>query len=334
MEYRTLGRTGVMVSPICLGSMNFGKPTSEEDSVKIINHAIDSGINFIDTANVYNDGESERIVGKALVQNGHRNEIVLATKFWAKMGESPNDQGASRYHIIKACEDSLKRLHTDRIDLYQIHRPSFVIPQEETLRAFDDLIKAGKVRYIGCSTFPAWLVVEAISISEKYGLNRYISEQPPYNLLYRTMENELIPMCQRYGMAILPWSPTAMGVLAGRYPLDGSFPKDSRASVLGGRFKDRANIKGRQIAAKVAEMAVERNLTSAQLALLWVKDQPGVTSPIIGPRTMDHLTDAIPVMNMTLADEDRPIFDKLVNPGNAVVDFHSSNEWMKTRIVD
>ena len=175
---------------------------------------------FIDTANVYNAGESERIVGDALKQNGKREQIVLATKVHGRMGSGPNDGGNSRFHIVKACEDSLRRLQTDHIDLYQLHRPSQTIPQDETLRACDDLVRAGKVRYIGCSTHPAWMVMEALATSEKHGLARYISEQPPYNLLDRRIENELVPLCLKHGLAIMPWSPLAGGILAGRYPVD------------------------------------------------------------------------------------------------------------------
>lgn len=334
MDYRPLGRTGVMVSPLCLGAMNFGGPTSEEESITIINRALDAGINFIDTANVYNAGESERVVGKALKENGQRDQVVLATKVYGRMGDGPNDWGTSRYHIIRACEDSLRRLQTDHIDLYQLHRPSLTIPQDETLRAFDDLIRAGKVRYIGCSTHPAWMVMEALAISERYGLARYVSEQPPYNLLDRRIENELIPLAQKYNLAILPWSPLAGGILAGRYPLSGEIPEGSRAARAGEAFRARVTRKGREVAAKVAEMARERGMTGTQLALLWVKDQPGVTSPIIGPRTIAHLEEVIAVLDMALDDADRPLFDQLVHPGNAVADFHNTNEWMKARIFD
>ncbi len=334
MEYRPLGRTGVMVSPLCLGAMNFGDPTGKEESIAIINRALEAGINFIDTANVYNAGESERIVGQALKENGRRDQVVLATKVHGRMGDDPNEQGASRYHVLKACEDSLRRLQTDHIDLYQLHRPSLTIPVDETLRAFDDLIRAGKVRYIGCSTYPAWMVMEALAVSERDGLARYISEQPPYNLLDRRVENELIPLCQKYGLAVLPWSPLAGGILAGLYPPDGQIPEGSRATRAGEFFRARVTHKGREVAAKVGGMAQARGLTTAQLALLWVKDQPGVTSPIIGPRTMTHLEEAIAVMDMTLNDTDRPRFDELVHPGNAVADFHNSNEWMKARIAD
>jgi aryl-alcohol dehydrogenase-like predicted oxidoreductase len=333
MEYRPLGRTGVMVSALCLGAMNFGGPTGKEEAIAIINRGLDAGINFIDTANVYNQGESERIAGQALKENGRRDQVILATKVYGRIGDGPNDQGTSRYHIMQACEDSLRRLQTDHIDLYQLHRPSMSVPQDETLRAFDDLIHAGKVRYIGCSTHPAWMVMEALSISERQGLARYVSEQPPYNLLDRRIENELIPLCQRYGMAVLPWSPLAGGVLAGRYPLDGKIPEDSRAARWGERTPERVTRKGIETAVKVAGMAQERGMTGAQLALLWVKDQPGVTSPIIGPRTMAHLDQAIAVLEKTLDDADRPLFDALVHPGNAVADFHNTNPWMKARVV-
>src|SRR5919205_3850022 len=179
MNYRSLGRTGVQVSPLCLGAMNFGSPTPEEESIRIVDAALDAGINFIDTANVYNRGESERIVGRALQRNGRRDEVVLATKAHGEMGPGPNDRGNSRYHLIRACEDSLRRLQTDHIDLYQMHRPALDIPQDEMLRALDDLVRSGKVRYIGCSTHPAWMVMEAIMISERLGIARYISEHRP-----------------------------------------------------------------------------------------------------------------------------------------------------------
>lgn len=334
MEFRNLGRTGVKVSTLCLGAMNFGGPTDEATSIQIIDRAIDGGINFIDTANVYNAGESERIVGKALAQNGKRNQVILATKVFSVVGEGPNDRGASRYHIIKSCEDSLRRLQTDCIDLYQLHRPSADIPQEETLRAFDDLIRAGKVVYIGASTHPAWKVMEALSISEKYHLAPYISEQPPYNLLDRRIENELVPLALKYNLALLPWSPLAGGILAGRYQSSADRPEGSRSTHFGALFTDRITQRAIKIAQKVSEMAKERNLTTAQLALLWCKDQPGITSPIIGPRTLEHIESFLPLLEMHLAEEDRPLFDALVHPGNAITDFHNSNDWMKARITD
>ena len=333
MEYRKLGRSGVLVSPLCLGTMNFGGSTSEEASFTIMQKAVDGGINFFDTANVYNKGESERIIGKFLKENNLREQVFLATKVNGRMGDAPNDAGTSRYHIIKACEDSLKRLQTDHIDLYQLHRPPLTHPQDETLRAFDDLIRVGKVRYIGCSTHPAWMVMEALSISEHYGLNRYISEQPPYNLLDRRIENELVPLCQKYDLAIIPWSPLAMGILAGRYPQTNNYPEDSRAHLWDSSMvKARVTQRGIDVGKMVEKMAQERGVTASQLSLLWIKDQPGITAPIIGPRTLAHLEDALGIIDKTLDDSDRPLFDELVHPGTAVADFHNSNDWMKARI--
>jgi len=314
--------------------MNFGGPTPEDESIRIIHAALDAGINFIDTADMYNAGESERIVGKALKQGNRRDRVVLATKCFFPMGDGPNDRGVSRYHILKACEDSLRRLDTDHIDLYQMHRPDFEVPIDETLSALTDLVRQGKVRYIGCSTYPAWKVMEALMVSEQKGYARYVTEQPPYNLLDRRIENELVPLALEYGLGLLPWSPLAMGVLAGRYPLDGTFPEGSRAARMGGVFAERVTRRGLEIGAKVAEMAAERGLTPAQLAVLWVKDQPGVTAPIIGPRTMEHLEQMLPLLEMTLPDEDRPLFDELNPPGSAVSDFHNSSGWMKMKLPD
>jgi len=334
MPYRSLGRTGVQVSPLCLGAMNFGQPTPEDESIRIIDAALDGGINFIDTADVYNAGESERIMGRALHRNGRRDEVVLATKVNGEMGPGPNDRGISRYHVIKACEDSLRRLQTDHIDLYQLHRPALDIPQDETLRALDDLVRAGKVRYIGCSTFPAWLVMEALSISDRYSLARFVSEQPPYNLLDRRIENELVPLAQRYGMALLPWSPLAGGILAGRYNNLDAVPAGSRLERNGREspFGERVTRRSVEAAREVSALARDQGLTASQLALLWCKDQPGITSPIIGPRTMDQLRDALGVLERDLGDDDRARLDELNPPGNAISDFHNSNQWMKTRI--
>jgi len=316
--------------------MNFGRPTSAEDSAAIIQRALEAGINFIDTADMYQQGESERIVGQTLKDLNKRQQVFLATKGYNRMGDGPNDAGASRYYIIRACEASLRRLQTDHIDLYQLHRPPPIhIPQDETLRALEDLIRSGKVLYIGTSTFPAWMVMESLSISEHYGWARIVSEQPPYNLLDRRAENEMIPLCQKYDLAVVPWSPLAMGVLAGRYNKSGETPPGSRRDTWKNQlFNERITSRGIEVGRKLAEMAAERNLTAAQLALLWVKDQPGVTAPILGPRTLSHLEDALTVMEMSLDEADRPLFDELVHPGNAVADFYNSNDWMKARIGD
>jgi aryl-alcohol dehydrogenase-like predicted oxidoreductase len=329
MEYRSLGRTGAMVSALCLGAMNFGGPTGEEESAAIINYALEHGVNFIDTANVYNNGESERIVGRALA-DGKRDQVVLATKVYGKMGDGPNEQGVSRYHILKACEDSLRRLQTDHIDLYQLHRPGQAVPQDETLRAFDDLVRSGKVRYVGCSTHPAWMVMEALAVSERRGFARYVSEQPPYNLLDRRIENELIPLAERYRLAILPWAPLAQGVLAGRYPADAPLPQDSRAARLPDSiYSRRVTPAGIAAGRRFEEIARAHGRTPGQLALLWCKDQPGITAPIVGPRTLAQLEDLLPVLEMTLTPEERDACDAINGPGAALVNFHNTAGWMK-----
>jgi aryl-alcohol dehydrogenase-like predicted oxidoreductase len=259
MDYRLLGRTGVRVSPLCLGTVNFGGGTAEADSIRMVHAAYDAGINFIDTADIYGEGEAERIVGKAMA--GRRDRFVLGTKVQGRTGDGPNDAGASRLHLLKACDDCLRRLGTDYIDLLQVHRPNPGIPVDETLGALTDLIRAGKVRYIGCSTHPAWMVMEALAVSERYGLARYVSEQPPYNLLDRRIENELIPLAQRYDLAILPWAPLAQGVLAGRYPFDGSLPDDSRAVRFPGLpgqpdiYRNRVTRRGLELARRFVDVA-------------------------------------------------------------------------------
>jgi aryl-alcohol dehydrogenase-like predicted oxidoreductase len=331
MEYRLLGPTGVRVSPLCLGTMNFGGPTAEADSIRMIHQALDAGINFLDSANVYNRGESERVVGKALVGD-RRAKVVLATKAHFPQSDDPNDRGNSRRHILQAVEDSLRRLNTEWIDLYQIHRPVFDVSQQETLRALHDLVRDGKVRYVGCSTFPAWMVMEALAISERHGLVRYVTEQPPYNLLDRRIENELIPLAQRHGLGILPWSPLAMGMLAGRYERADGHPADSRAARVGAWAAARISEAGLAAGRQLAELALARGLTASQLALVWVKDQPAVTAPIIGPRNEVQLQDALAVLEMQLDQQTAAALDQIVPPGSAVADFHNTSGWMKMRV--
>jgi 1-deoxyxylulose-5-phosphate synthase len=333
MEYRLLGRTGVLVSPLCLGTMNFGQRTAEPDAIRILHAALDAGLNFVDTADVYSAGESERIVGKALADR--RDRVILATKVHGRTGGGPNDQGTSRLHIMRACEASLRRLGTDHIDLYQVHRPRPETAVDETLGALTDLVSAGKVRYIGCSTHPAWMVMEALAVSERTGLARYVSEQPPYNLLDRRIENELVPLALRYNLAILPWAPLAQGVLAGRYPAAGALPTDSRAVSQpgpGSCYADRVTPRGIEIGRRFAALAAAYGKTPGQLALLWCKDQPAVTAPILGPRTAEQLADLLPVIDMTLTTEERAACDALVPPGGVVTNFHNTAPWMKTPI--
>jgi aryl-alcohol dehydrogenase-like predicted oxidoreductase len=334
MNYRGLGRTGVKVSPLCLGTDNFANPTPEAESIKIIGRSIDAGINLIDTSNSYAKGESERIIGRALAENGQRDRVIIATKAHFPTGPGPNDRGNSRLHLIRACEDSLRRLQTDHIDLYQLHRPSFDIPLDETLGALTDLVRQGKVRYIGSSTAPAWKVMEALMVSDLKGYVRFVSEQPPYNLLDRRIENELIPMCQAHGLGILPWSPLAHGVLAGRYADAAEFPSDSRARLRGGIYAERITARGIEVGNRFAKLAQAHDLSPAQLAVLWVKDQPGVTAPLIGPRTLEQLQHFLPVLEMRLDPAMLSACDELVPSGSAVANFHNSAAWMKMRLLN
>ena len=331
MNYRTLGRTGLRVSPLCLGTMNLGNPTSEAGSIRLVHRALEAGINFIDTADMYNQGESERVLGKALA-DGRRQRVILATKCHYPQSDDPNDRGNSRRHILSAVENSLRRLGTDWIDLYQIHRPVFDIPQDETLRTLDDLVRQGKVRYIGCSTFPAWMLMEALAISERYNLARYISEQPPYNLLDRRIENELAPLALRYKIALLPWSPLAMGMLVGRYPAGQAYPQGSRAERIGSIYAERITERAIRQGNRLLPLAQVRDLSPAQLALLWVKDQPGVTAPVIGPRTLAHLEDALGIIEKELDAETAAELDQIYPPGSASADFHNTSGWMKQKV--
>ena len=331
MEYRLFGRTGVKVSPLCLGAMNFGGATDEGDSIQIIQAAIEGGINFVDTANVYTEGRSEQYVGKAL--QGRRDKVFLATKVHGKAGPGPNDENNTRLHIIKACEDSLRRLGTEWIDLYQIHRPNPEIPVDETLGVLTDLVHAGKVRYIGCSTHPAWMVMEALAVSEREHLARYVSEQPPYNLLDRRIENELIPLVLKYNLAVIPWAPLAQGVLAGRYASGQPLPSDSRAARQPGTiYAQRVAPRGIAAGEQFSDLARKHGKTPGQLALLWCKDQPGITAPIFGPRTMGQLKELLPVLEMTLTAEERAACDEINPPGGVITNFHNTAGWMKTPI--
>jgi len=325
MEYRALGRTGVKVSPICLGCMNFGGKTQPRDACEIIDRAIDAGINFLDTANVYQRGKSEKATGKALKRNGKRDTIVLATKVHGKMDDhDPNASGNTRRHIIQQCEASLKRLQTDWIDLYQIHRPQPDIPIDETLRALDDLIRAGKVRYVGTSTYAAWQVVEALWVSRELGLNRFVCEQPPLNLLDRRSERELLPMARTFGIATIPWSPLAGGLLTGKYRSDRKAPRGSRFE---GREEKSPRWKPEvfQVLDQLEPIAERLGCTLSQLALRWCMDRPGVTSPIIGPRTLEQLLDNLGALTVQLDTETLADIDRIVPPGSMVSPFYEAD---------
>ena len=329
MNLRPLGPTGVSITPLVFGAMNFGIATPPAEAAIMLDRAIDAGIILVDTADVY--GESERVVGDALAASGRRDEVLLATKVGLPRGEGPPEQWHRREHVVASCDRSLQRLRTDRIDLYQLHRPSSVVPLEETLGVLGELVDAGKVRWIGSSTFAAWMVVDELAMARERHLPAFVSEQPPYNLLDRRIENELIPMCERHELAVLPWSPLGGGVLSGRYDSVDRFPEGSRAALVP-QTRDRVTEPGLAVASAIAALAQERTLSTAQLALLWVKDQPGVTAPIVGPRTLAQLDDALAVLDLALDDEARAACDALVHPGNAVVDFHNSAGWMRATL--
>jgi aryl-alcohol dehydrogenase-like predicted oxidoreductase len=333
MEYRPLGRTGVKVSALSLGTANFADPTPEEEAVRIVHRAIDAGINLIDTADSYAAGESERYIGKALRENGQRKRVLLATKVHYPVGQGPNDRGNSRLHLMQACEDSLRRLQTDYIDIYQIHRPDPETALEETLSALTDLVYQGKIRFAGCSTHPAWMVMESLMISRMKDYVRYVLEQPPYNLLDRRIENELVPLCRKHGLGIIAWSPLAMGLLTGRYSTADPFPTESRAALRGGIYAERISARGIEVGNSFVGLSQKAGIPPAQLAILWVKDQPGITAPLIGPRTLGHLEDLLPVAEMSLSEDLRRKCDRLVPPGSAVANFHNSAPWMKMTLL-
>ncbi|MCA0206258.1 MAG: aldo/keto reductase [Proteobacteria bacterium] len=329
MNYRSLGRSGFMVAPLALGTFNFGGPTDEETSIRIMLRALDAGINLFDVANSYNEGRSEEFVGKAIAEWGRRDDVVIATKVHFPVGQGPNDSGNSRYHILRECDRSLARMKVDHIDLLQLHRPDFTIPADETLRALDDLVAAGKVRYIGTSSFPAWKVMEAVALADRRGWARPIVEQPPYNLLDRRVENELVPLCLAHGLSLVPYAPLAQGVLAGRYASTGDLPADSRAVTRGGVYSDRVNDAGIAVGREVARLAAEVGTSAAQLAMAWVRDQPAVAAPLFGPRTLEQLEHMLPVLDLPFPPELREAFDDLVPPGSAVTNFHNGARWMK-----
>jgi aryl-alcohol dehydrogenase-like predicted oxidoreductase len=325
LEYRNFGRTGVKVSSICLGCMMFGGKTTPSDSYDIIDRALDAGVNFLDTANVYSIGRSEEATGEALKRNGKRNRVVLATKVHGKMGEDVNDLGNTRRHIIEQCDASLRRLQTDYIDLYQIHRPSPDVPIDETLRALDDLIRAGKVRYIGSSTYAAWQLVESLWVSKELGLNRFVCEQPPYNLLDRRIERELLPMARTYGFAVIPWSPLAGGLLTGKYTRGEEPPEGARfGDQTNPIYRRRLNDRIYDVVDGLKPIAEEKGCTLSQLALAWCLQQPGVTSPIIGPRTMEQFEDNMKALDVEITDDDRKRIDRVARRGDSVAPFYEA----------
>ncbi len=330
MEYRSLGRTGLKVSPLCLGTMMFGAwgNTDRAESIRIIHRALDAGINFVDTANVYSEGESEEIVGEAL--KGRRNDVVLATKVHGAMGKGPNQRGLSRKAIHEQAEQSLRRLQTDVIDLYQIHRHDPSTPWDETLSALTDLVRQGKVRYIGASTnhydtpgqprLTAWELVETLWISERDGYERFVSLQPPYSILRRTMELEVFRACRRFGIGCLVWSPLEGGWLTGKYRRGAANPADSpRAERWVGDLSNPKFEKRLAVVEQLLALADQRKVPLPELALAWVLTNPAVTSAIIGPRTMEHLEGNLSALDLDLSADELAGIDGVVPPGTCVL---------------
>jgi aryl-alcohol dehydrogenase-like predicted oxidoreductase len=314
MEYRNLGSSGVKVSSLCLGTMTFGdadeksfmhKVTADERTAfAIMDRALDSGVNFIDTADVYGqDGLSERVVGQWFLGGGKRDRVVLATKFRFTMGDGPNRAGGSRYRIVRCVEDSLRRLKTDRIDLYQIHMQDVTVPEEETLRALDDLVRAGKILYIGCSNYAAYRLADSLWISKSTNRERFVTLQAQYSLVARELEREHVPLCRQWGMGILPWSPLASGFLSGKYRKDAPAPAGTRLDVWKDRYGRYDTPRSWAILDAVLAVAEEVGATPAQVSLAWLLHKPEVTSVIFGARTVAQVDDNLPAATLKLAPE-------------------------------
>jgi aryl-alcohol dehydrogenase-like predicted oxidoreductase len=320
MRYRSLGSTGVRVSPLCLGAMMLGPMGNrdEDECVRLVHRALDAGINFIDTADVYSAGVSEQIVGKALA--GRRDDVVLATKFHGPMGDDPNLRGNSRRWIMRAVDASLQRLGTDHIDIYQVHRPEPDTDIDDTLSALSDLVHAGKVRYLGSSTFPAEAIVEAQWIAERRGHERFRIEQPPYSIFVRSIEGSVLPTCQRYGMGVIPWSPLNGGFLTGRYRPGADAPTSGRAARLPDRFDPaKPDVQRKlELVPQLEALAQEAGLSLTHLALGFTLAHPAVTAPIIGPRTMEQLEGLLGAADVRLDDDILDRIDALVPPGTSV----------------
>ncbi len=317
MELRTLGRTGVRVSPLCLGTMMFGAwgNPDHDESVRVVRRALDAGINFVDTADAYSAGESEEIVGKALA--GRRDEVVLATKVHMAMGTDPNSRGSSRRWILSECEASLRRLRTDWIDLYQVHRPDPSCDLDETLGALSDLVHQGKVRYLGSSTFPASDIVEAQWVAERRVRERFVCEQPPYSLLARGVEREVLPTCERYGIGVIPWSPLAGGWLTGRVRKGREFPQSRRAERVPQRYDLALEGNQRKLEAveELAQLAERAGTSLVHLAIAFVLRHPAVSAAIVGPRTMEQLESQLDAPDVVLSDDVLDTIDEIVPPG-------------------
>jgi len=314
MDYRNLGKCGVKVSRICLGTMMFGGQTSEADSIRIIHDATDRGINFIDTADMYVAGQSEVVVGKAIADR--RSKVFLATKGAQKMGDGPNDRGASRLHIKQALDASLKRLGTDYVDLYYVHVPDYDTPIEETLRALDDVVRAGKVHYIACSNFRAWRLCEALWTSDKLNLNAFSCVQPLYNIVNRDVEVELLPLCHSQGIGVVTYSPLARGILSGKYKPGAAFPEGSRAARKDARMlQAELRDSSLEVSQEIAQHCAKRGCATSAFSIAWVLANPIITSVILGPRTVEQWEDNLGCLNVQVTADDEAFIDSLIPLG-------------------
>ncbi len=334
MDQRVLGRTGVRVSQLCLGAMMFGAwgNADHDECVRIIHRSLDAGINFVDTADVYSGGESEEIVGRALA--GRREQVVLATKVHAPMGSDPNQRGSSRRWIVQECEASLRRLGTEWIDLYQVHRPDPTCDVDETLGALTDLVRDGKIRSFGSSTFPGDQIVEAQWVAERRGRERFVCEQPPYSVLVRGVEAEVLPVCQRFGMGVIVWSPLAGGWLTGRFRKGQPVPTSHRAARVPHRYDLDLPGNQRKLEAveQLAVLAETAGISLVHLALAFVLQHPAVTAPIIGPRTMEQLESQLGATDVQLDASTLDAIDRIVPPGETL---HADDAgWQSPALVD
>jgi aryl-alcohol dehydrogenase-like predicted oxidoreductase len=334
MQYRILGRTGITVSSLSLGSMLFGGQTNAQEAEALINHALETGINSIDTADIYGRGRSEEVIGAALAANGLRDRLVLASKVHVQMdATNPNSGGNTRKHIIEGCHASLRRLKTDYLDVYYVHRPSTQVPIDETLRALDDLVRAGDVRYIGSSSFAAWQIIESLWAAKEYGLNRFVVEQAPYHLLDRQIERELLPMSQSYGIGITVWSPLAGGMLTGKYQRNATKPENSRFS--GDKSDDWTTNHFQPAVFDVIEalgaLASQKNATVTQVALAWILNNPAISSVVIGTRDLTQLSEQLASVELKLEADELAQLDQVIGFGRAITPYYLDDQFADFR---
>jgi aryl-alcohol dehydrogenase-like predicted oxidoreductase len=316
MEYRNLGRSGLKVSYLCLGGNNWGGATPEEDAIRIIHRALDAGINFLDTAITYTGGRSEEVIGKAL--RGRRDGVLIATKGHGAIGQGPNDRGNSRHYILRAVEISLRRLETDYIDLYYMHSPDPNTPIEETLRTLNDLVTQGKIRYLACSNYAAWQMCEALHVGQRCGFETFVCDQPPYSLFNREIEREVIPFCQKYGVALATYSPLASGWLSGKYRPGEPIPAGTRGARSNWDLDSSASQRRFEALGGLERLARERGVPVSHVAIAWLMGNPAITSPILGARTMEQLEENLAAAALQLTADERTAIDALVPRGTRV----------------